>query len=171
MESAFPREDGRFTVLPVNQEYDLMCADIDTATSKGWTERLGGLYGVMRRRRRKGKPKMPGRQTVHVPDKCEIPRGYGTIKGKSWVQRVIKGRPITPHTRHVLKHISRTCARGHHIILTQISESSEEGGTWVARMYTTQEYKRRLANPSARMLREVQQAGIPVADIGYVWRM
>ena len=134
MESAFPREDGRFEVLPVEQEYDLMCADIDAAVSNGWTERLGDLYGVVRRRRRKGKTKLPGRRTVHVPDKCEIPRGYGTIKGKSWRLRVVKGRPITPHTRHVLKRISRPAARGHHIILTQISASSD---TWVARMYTT----------------------------------
>ena len=168
MESAFPRGDGRFDVLPVEREYELMCEDIDTAVRKGWTARLGDLYGVVRRRKRRGGKKLPDRRTVHVPAKCQIPRGYGTIKGKSWLKGVIKGRPITPHTLHVLKHISRAVARGHHVILTQISEGSD---TWVSRMYTTQEYKRRLVTPSARMLDEMQRAGVSQADIGYVWRI
>ena len=165
MESAFPRDDGRFTVLPIKREYELMCGDIDAAVSKGWTTRLGDLYGVTRRRKRKGGEKLPGRRTVHVPDRCEIPRGYGTIKGKSWLKLVVKGRPITPHTKHVLRRISRNVARAHHAILTQISDDAG------ARMYATQEYKRRLAGASERMAEELRRAGVPPADIGFVYRV
>ena len=115
MESAFPRGDGRFEVIPVEREEELICEDIDEAVKRGWNVRLGDLYGVVRRRRRKGGKKLAGKQTVRVPGKCEIPRGYGTVKGKSWRLRVIKGRPITPHTKHVLRRISRTVARAHHV--------------------------------------------------------
>ena len=162
MESSFPRDEGRFKVLPTEREYDLICNDIDTAVRHGWDVRLGGLYGVVRRRRRKGQPKLPGKRTVHVPSKCEIPRGYGTIKSKSWRLQVIKGRPITPHTKHVLRKISRTSARGYHVVLTTIN------GERVSRMFTTQEYKVRLRQDYEQalegLLREVP--GACESDLG-----
>ena len=167
MESAFPRDEGRFIVLPVESEYDLMCAEIDTAVRHGWDVRLGGLYGVERRRRRKGKPKMPGKRTVHVPSKCQIPRGYGTVKGKSWVKRVIKGRPITPHTKHVLRRISRSVARGYHVVLTTVNDER------VSRMFTTQEYAVRLRQDRLQALQELQRL-VPGAlehDLGFVFKM
>ena len=90
MESAFPAGDGRFDVIPAEREEELICGDIDEAVKCGWDVRLGDLYGVVRRRKRKGGKKLPGRRTVHVPGKCEIPRGYGTVKG---VQGAATARP------------------------------------------------------------------------------
>ena len=167
MESAFPSGDGRFTVLKAEREYDLICEDIDHAVAKGWAPRLGDLYGVVRRRRRKGGKKLSGRRTVRVPDKCQIPRGYGTIKGKSWRLKVIKGRPITPHTRHVLRRISRTVARAHHVLLTSVNNVR------VSRMYTTQEYKGRLRSDRLRVWQELRKAvpGMPLRDVCFAFRM
>lgn len=167
MESAFPRGDGRFTVLESDAEYELMCADIDAAVAQGWTQRLGDLYGVVRRRRRRGQPKLPGKRTVHVPKTCQVPRGYGTIKGKSWRLQVIKGRPITPHTKHVLKHISRTIARAHHVLLTSINNER------ASRMYTTQEYKVRLKQDLQRTLCELQRLvpELVLSDVCFVHRV
>ena len=167
MESAFPAGDGRFHVIPAEREEELICDDIDEAVKCGWDVRLGDLYGVVRRRKRKGGKKLPGRRTVHVPGKCEIPRGYGTVKGKSWRLGVIKGRPITPHTKHVLRRISRTVARAHHVVLTTINHER------VSRMFTTQEYKVRLRQDRLRAWKELQQLvpGALLRDVGFIHRI
>ena len=167
MESAFPRGDGRFEVIPVEREEELICEDIDEAVKRGWNVRLGDLYGVVRRRRRKGGKKLAGKQTVRVPGKCEIPRGYGTVKGKSWRLRVIKGRPITPHTKHVLRRISRTVARAHHVVLTTINHER------VSRMFTTQEYKMRLRQDRQRAWKALQLLvpGARIYDVGFIHRV
>ena len=167
MESAFPSGDGRYVVLPAEREDELICKDIDHAVDQGWAPRLGDLYGVVRRRRRKGGKKLSGRRTVRVPAKCQIPRGYGTIKGKSWLKQTIKGRPITPHTRHVLRRISRTVARAHHVLLTSVND------TRASRMYTTQEYKGRLRSDRLRVWQVLQQQvpGMPLSDVCFAHRM
>lgn len=167
MESAFPSGDGRFTVLPVEKEYELICGDIDEAVRAGWHGRLGDLYGVVRRRRRRGGKKLPGKRTIHVPKRCQIPRGYGTIKGKSWVKGIIKGRPITPHTLHVLRRISRTVARAHHVVLTAINHER------VSRMFTTQEYKVRLERDRQVVFESLKKLvpGALLRDVGFVHTM
>lgn len=171
MESAFPRDDGRFEVLDPSQEYRILCDAIDHATQEGW-ESNGDLYGTEWRARRKGEPRPPRRggkrKKVRVPGTCEIARGYGTIKGKSWrakPQPVVKGRPITPHTKHVLKRISNTMARAHHTWLCAINDSI------AARLWETQQYKHRLEQARARVLQALRVL-VPEAelcDVGMVW--
>ena len=123
MESGFPRTGGRYKVLArgkdvAQKEQELMQKCIDKVNTENWTL-LAPLYGV-----RKSTSKV-------VPDRCCVPAGYATIKGKSWIAMIVKGRPITPHTRHCMKRISNTVARGYHVVL--ISINSER----VTRMWTT----------------------------------
>jgi hypothetical protein len=156
MESAFPAGDGRYEVLDPKCEYDILCDQIDYATQAGW-ETLGELYGTKLASRRKGQPKArrgAKAKKVRVPGKCEVARGYGTIKGKSWRAQpvpVIKGRPITPHTLHVLKRISNTGARAHHVWLTAINDSR------LARLWDTRGYKQRLHQDRERLLAALQE--------------
>ena len=144
MESAFPRDGDRYILLDPDDEPELIQGDIDHAVTAGW-EAMGDLYGVeWRADRRRTKKKRGRRKQRRVPGKCEIARGYGTIKGKSWrpipckhrkrgrpPRRKVKGRPITPHTKYVLKRISNTVARAHHVLLGAVCNKR------VARMYTT----------------------------------
>ena len=171
MHSAFPPGDGRYEVLAPEQEYSILCDEIDHAVQENWEE-LGALYGTELRSRRKGKPKPPrrgGRRAkVRVPGQCKIARGYGTIKGKSWRAKpvpVIKGRPITPHTHHVLKRMSNTSARAHHTWQCAIND------TVLARLWETRNYKHRLEQARAEILVELQKL-VPEAepgDIGLMW--
>ena len=145
MESAFPRDGDRYIELDPEAEHELIQADIDHAVAAGW-EKLGDFYGVQWRmdKRDKAKKKSRRRRQRRVPGNCEIARGYGTIKGKSWrvlprkrrkrgrpPRRKVKGRPITPHTKYVLKRISNTVARAHHVLLGAVNNKR------VTRMYTT----------------------------------
>ena len=170
MQSAFPQGDDRFVVLDPAREYDILCGQIDHATQAGWSK-LGELYGTKLANRRKGQPRAKKgcrRQKVRVPGQCEIARGYGTIKGKSWRAQpvpVIKGRPITPHTRHVLKRLSNTSARAHHVWLTAINDAR------LARLWDTRGYKHRLQADRVQVLRALQ-ALVPeakLADVGLLW--
>ena len=171
MESAFPAGEGRYDVVDPDQEYDILCKAMDHAAQAGW-ENLGALYGTELRSKRKGEPKPPKRggkrKQVRVPGRCEIARGYGTVKGKSWRAKpkpVIKGRPITPHTHHVLKRISNTSARAHHTWQCAIND------VVLARLWETRAYKGRLESARAEMLLELQKL-VPEAqlcDVGLLW--
>lgn len=132
-----------------------MQAHIDEAVTRGWTT-IAGLYGV---EKRGGKLR---------PARCELPQGYGTIKGKSWKADppVVKGRPISPHTKHCLKRISNAVARAHHTVLVNINTER------VTRMFDTQEYRLRLASDQARVTAELRRlTGDPTAIPGFVHGM
>ena len=179
MHSAFPPGDGRYEVLAPEQEYSILCDEIDHAVQEGW-EQLGDLYGTELRTRRKGQPRTKRRgkrKKVRVPVRCEVARGYGTVKGKSWRAKpvpIVKGRPITPHTKHVLQRISNTNARAHHVWLCAINRQSIAAGgrkATLARMWDTREYKHRLHEARVHAL-EALQLLVPEAtlqDVGLVW--
>ena len=79
----------------------------------------------------------------------------------------VLGRPITPHTRHVLKRISNTSARAHHTWLCAINEGANRG---LARLWETREYKWRLEQARERVLVDLQKL-VPDArlcDVGFV---
>ena len=135
MESAFERDLARYEVVQLSEE-TIMQKCIDKCIAEDWTE-LGQLYGVVQR---KGKT---------VPDSCMVPVGYGTIKGKSWKLQIVKGRPISGHTRHVMKRISNRNARAYHTMLSSINTER------ITRMYTTQEYKHRIVEDQVRIQKEL----------------
>ena len=89
-----------------------------------------------------------------------MPRGYGTIKAKSWLAGIVKGRPITPHTKHVLKRMSNTVARAHHVMLTSINVDR------VARLYATQDYKWRLLGDAQALQDELPGEDVAAGDLG-----
>ena len=149
MESAFPRAGDRFDVVTISDD-DVMQECIDQCVAEGWTS-IADLYGVERKR---GKLR---------PVRCSVPAGYGTIKAKSWLAQIVKGRPISPHTRHVMKRISNAVARGYHVVLLSINNER------VTRMYTTQEYKYRVMEDQVRVRDELRRlTGDPTAQPGYV---
>ena len=140
---------GRYTVVN-DTDTEVMQRCIDQCVTESWTD-LGDLYGCVR----KG-----GRQ---VPSACAVPCGYGTIKHKSWAAKIVKGRPISPHVKHVMKRISNCVARGYHVVLTCINTER------VSRMFTTQEYKHRVVQDQVRVRDELRRlTGDAGAVPGYV---
>ena len=157
MESAFPRGGGRYEVVTESDE-QITQSLIDECVRRGW-HKMASLYGVTRQ----------GGKLRPRPDGCEIPCGYGTIKGKSWraVPPVVKGRPISPHTRHVMKRLSNLIARAYHTVLVHINTEPH-----IVRMFTTEEYKVRLAQGFARVTRTLRAlTGDPRAIPGFVHEM
>lgn len=129
---------------------EVMQRCIDQCVREKWTE-IGDLYGCVRRG---GKL---------VASTCSVPCGYGTIKHKSWAAQIVKGRPISPHVKHVMKRVSNRCARGYHVVLTNINTER------VARMFTTQEYKERVQSDQQRIQKELRVlTGDETAQPGYV---
>ena len=72
----------------------------------------------------------------------------------------MKGRPITPHTKHVLKRMSNTVARAHHVMLTSINVDR------VARLYATQDYKWRLLGDAQALQDELPGEDVAAGDLG-----
>ena len=132
---------------------EVMQECIDKCVSAGW-EDIAKLYGVGRRARKIS------------PAACVVPVGYGTIKAKSWIAMIVKGRPISPHTKHVMKRISNMVARGYHVVLIHVNSER------VMRMYTTQEYKGRLS-ADQRRVRDRARVLLddPGTQIGFVYDM
>jgi hypothetical protein len=152
MESAFPRDADSYVVVQTSED-EILQTTIDACVANGWTK-LARLYGVQR---------VAGGYT---PVRCGLPVGYGTIKYKSWRAEVVKGRPISPHTKHPMKHISNTNARGYHVMLLSVRTER------VTRMYTTQEYKGRLAADQQRVRMELRRlTGDASAQPAYVYDM
>ena len=95
------------------------------------------------------------------PVRCELPRAYCLPKLKSIVAalpglaatNMIKGRPISPHTKHPCKNVYNRVATGHHFMLTKINTQR------VTRMWTTKEYKTRLHNKAAALQRRHTERG------------
>ena len=151
METAFPRGGDRYVVVEDTDE-QIMQRCIDECVRRKWTD-VAKLYGV---RLEKGKL---------VPSLCAVPHGYGTIKGKSWKKQVIVGRPLSPHTKHVMKRVSNSVARGYHVALL-----CGDGDVRVVRMFTTQEYMQRLASDQNLMLGELRKlTGDENVRLGMVW--
>ena len=149
MESAFPRDASSYKVVHT-PEVELLQRTIDACVSKGWTK-LARLYGVQR---------VKG---GFEPVRCAVPAGYGTIKHKSWAAEVVKGRPISPHTKHPMKIISNTVARAYHVCLLCVNTER------VSRMFTTQEYKGRVATDQQRVRAKLRElTGDPAAQPGFV---
>lgn len=157
MESAFPRGGGRYEIVTDSDEI-IMQSLIDECVRRGW-HKLAPLYGVTRQRG-KLRPR---------PGGCDIPCGYGTIKGKSWraTPPVVKGRPISPHTQHVMKRLSNLIARAYHTVLVHINTEPH-----TVRMFTTEEYKVRLAAGFTRVTAALRElTGDPSAIPEFVYEM
>ena len=152
MESAFPRGADRYSVEK-RSEKEIIQGIIDGACALG-LDKVAALYGV----------KTQGGRVVNV--RSVIPVGYALPKGKMWGLQEIKGRPISPHTKHVLKRVSNRVGRAHHVVLTTINTMRQ------ARMFTTHEYKSRLIQDYVRVLNHVRaKTGDPELGVGSVHRM
>ena len=78
----------------------------------------------------------------NASDKVEVPRVYATIKSKclpkrGGVVKVLKARPISPHTKVALKKVYNKVATAYMFVLTQLRNQR------TCRLWTTQEYVRR----------------------------
>ena len=147
MESAFPREEHRYDVVQCSSD-EIMQKCIDKCVAEKWTD-IAPLFGV---RKRGGKL---------VPATCSVAEGYGTQKGKSWKAEVNKGRPISPYTKHCMKLISNAVARAYLTFMMKINTER------VTRMFTTQEYTRRLVEDQKRILGVLRQLVGPSARLGF----
>ena len=97
--------------------------------------RFGKLYGVTKQ----------GKVTT-----AKLPRVYATIKGKclpegGGIVTKLKARPITPHTKVVLKRVYNKVATAYLFVLTQIRQGR------VSRLWTTQEYVHRATTEIQRL--------------------
>ena len=68
---------------------------------------------------------------------------------------MIKGRPISPHTKHVLKRISNRAGRAYLVVQQKITMQGERKQP--ARMYTTSEYKKRLLQDFVRTTKKLRE--------------
>ena len=118
----WPSEPERCQVLQCS-EWDVMMHDIREYERRGWS-RLARLFGCDA----EGYP----------TDRAEVPWAFVLIKLKSFVQRVLKGRPIGPHMRIPLRWLYNLIATAHAWMLMHIRTMR------AGRMYTTAEYPQRL---------------------------
>ena len=125
MAKTWPFEPARCKVVHQTEE-EIMRCDIRHYEAKGWS-RLARLYGC---------------DAAGNPGSARIPHVYILIKLKSWTQRVIKGRPISPHTKIPLRWLYNIIATAHAWMLGQITTQR------VGRMFTTREYPTRLREES-----------------------
>ena len=148
MRQAWPDEPERCEVLcPAtasrksadDTEQRLLREYVKYYHQKDW-KRISKLYGV---------------DSHGEPVQAALPRAYANPKLKTIIaalhgraaDNVIKGRPISPHTKHPLKNVYNRAATAHHFILTKISTQR------VTRMFDTAEYKVRLHREAAALQR------------------
>jgi len=99
-----------------------------------------------------------------------LPAGYANPKLKSILAATagrkavnsIKGRPISPHTKHPLRHVYNRTATAHHYLLTQINSQR------VTRLWDTASYTTRLRDESIA-LQAVHSSGGGGA-LKYLWQ-
>ena len=121
MNKTWPMEPDRCEVLNASDQ-DIMSQDVKAYVAKGWS-RLANLYGC---------------DTDGYFTRAALPWVYVLIKLKSFTLRVLKGRPISPHTRIPLKRVYNLIATAHAWALMQITTGR------TGRLFTTAAYPRRL---------------------------
>jgi hypothetical protein len=122
MHLVWPAEPTRCKVLE-KSEFDILWEDIQHFHAAGWG-RLSRLFGVDS----DGFPSL----------RAALPHCYATWKWKAFIMQILKGRPISPHTRIPLKLLYNLIATAHQYILVCIRKGR------VSRMFTCAEYARRL---------------------------
>ena len=139
MRQAWPNEPHRCTVIcPANAtaveseqiETEIIAGHAKEFHAKNW-QRIATLSGI----------DSNGKTQSDL-----LPRGYANPKLKSIraalpgrsATNKIKGRPISPHTRHPLKNVYNRVAAAHHFLLTQINTQR------VTRLWDTASYVTRL---------------------------
>ena len=125
MHLVWPSEPARCKVLENISEFDILYQDILHYHEQGW-DRLCALFGV-------DKNGFPS-------DRSSVPRCYATWKLKAFLKQVLKGRPISPHTRIPLKLLYNLIASAHQFMLMCIRTGR------VSRMFSCGEYATRLEN-------------------------
>ena len=125
MQQAWPNEPHRCTVIcPANAsaekseeiKKEIIRKHVAEFTVKNW-KRIAALSGF----------EYNGKMKSDL-----LPKGYANPKLKSIIAGLpgrkacnkIKGRPISPHTRHPLKNVYNKVATAHHFMLTQIKTHS-----------------------------------------------
>ena len=122
MHLVWPSEPGRCKVLEMS-EFDILWQDIQEFHKRGWS-RLCKLFGV---------------SADDFPTaRSSLPHCYGTWKLKAFLKQILKGRPISPHTRIPLKVLYNMMATAHAFLLGRIRTGR------VSRMFTCKEFATRL---------------------------
>ena len=136
MRAAWPDEPMRCEVLPEGTTDDqIFAADLQKYNEMGW-KRIAPTFGVDVRGR---------------PTRCTLPQVYALIKLKAILAALtglratntVKARPISPHTKILLKYVFNRMATAYHFALTKINTQR------ITRMWTTAEYPVRLRDERA----------------------
>ena len=110
MEVSFPRESDRYIVVQ-QSENEVLQEMAKLYKHKKWWK-IAALFGIDKNCKVTG---------------ATVPRGHAYLKGKVFKPedpklRVVKGRPITPHTKHPWKRVS---------ILDSTPEDGRQTGAYV----------------------------------------
>ena len=112
MRAAWPDEPMRCEVLPEGTTDDqIFAADLQKYNEMGW-KRIVPTFGVDVRGR---------------PTRCTLPQVYALIKLKAILAahtglratNTVKARPISPHTKILLKYVFNRMATAYHFALTK----------------------------------------------------
>lgn len=137
MRTAWPLEKERCSVVECS-EAEVHRAQVKAYQNNGW-ERIAPLFGCDRH--------------GTVSERAAVPRVYATIKGKcipaaGGAISEIKARPITPHTKVVLKKVYNKVASAYLYVLTQLRNQR------TCRLWNTQEYVGRASREMAGLRRQ-----------------
>ena len=123
MAVAWPLEEERCEVVQCSEK-EVNKKQVEAYNNFDWA-RIAPLFGCDKR--------------GNVSERAQLPRVYATIKSKclpdnGGVVEVLKARPITPHTKVVLKKVYNKVATAYMFVLTQLRNQR------TSRLWTTQEY-------------------------------
>ena len=130
MHLVWPSEPSRCCTLD-KSEFDVLWEDVQAYNAAGWS-RLSRLFGADS----DGYPSL----------RTSLPHCYATWKLKAFLKQILKGRPISPHTKIPLKHLYNLIATAHQYLLMRIRTGR------VSRMFTCREYAARLEGEMQAMV-------------------
>ena len=127
MKVAWPLEKERCEVVS-DSEAEINKKQVQAYKDFDW-KRIAPLYGCDK--------------NGNVSERAQLPRVYATIKSKCLPEQggvitTLKARPITPHTKVVLKKVYNKVATAYMFLLTKLRNQR------TSRLWTTQEYVQRV---------------------------